>query len=1304
MDVNARMRDLENKFLDFKTNFEKRVLIMLEENPQKYLRHLKVMEDKDSVLWKDSFQKHDRLEDEFRGFQELFQKQNEGFYNKIIGLESQIQDCEFKLRSNPVKNPIESSNIFAIDTKEYNGNLVLYDKNNFQELPGSNQLEIEMKLIKEGLFQEQNRRDLLFKDVMGLYKDLNNMVHKHENELIQRFKQQKEEISLENTVTKEQSKKLDLFKTESLNNENSLVKNMISALEKKLNEETDKRMGLEYEIKRLVEGKIMGFKDENVRNEKNFLENEQKYMKQIQESFTSLNQIIRSNKDQLEADLTSTQTMTNENFKTLSKTLDFLRETMSGKLIIIDNAIKDQNLTLNGVVEDNNKKIEEFHKGITKELERNEKIIGVFEIELGRIMKEVDGKMDGSLKNLEEWKKKYEGKTQGIFREMNVMLKGFKEEVFLEKNDKNEKIKQLIKEQEAFSKMNSELFENLKVKLNNLNENLEYKLKENAINWQAENLINAKKFKDSLEEIQRNCNEKMEKNVIENIYNLNKKLTFEFKKELNTNQEKSQAIFEENRQKILTDLAYNDQKTEGLVNKLKEEFMFKNNSNIKQIQGFSEEIRSYKEENKENLRKITMDFEQNSETLANKMENKIKSTSLDNKEDFSCLLAKKSKEFQSDLLKNSHESSLQIKSLEKQIERALENNGTNLLNNIKEEMLKESSRIEEKFKVLEKTVDANKRMTLEANAQTAESTKALCRALINEESAKREKSLEDLLKLTKFSLESTEKLLINKMEKLSEELERKLKQKSEELEQALLAMESKNSKELKEMREINEKGIIELSTEIYYQRILKKQREVEYDETVKNIEIRFMNLEDLLKKINEINEEKNMGIIKQIEGNREILKENHRILKDYGEVLKDHQEGLEVFEEKIEDLEVKQQEHEEKIEILEENGKENDEFFEKVRGNFKDHEEKLEKTHEKLLNHEEKLEKHEEKLENHTEKLEKINEKLLNNEEKLDKHEEKLEKHEEKLENHTEKLERINEKLLNNEEKLDKHEENLEKIHENLKNHDEKLENHLENLLKINEKLLNNDEKLEKHEENLEKNNEKLITDEKKIEELQKIANKIDEELNGNNANMYEMDDKFSKYIENIYLEMESRNYLNDLYNQIQCEEDLKTDSYLRSKINKTSYQITKIMEKIDESDKIFDQFEVKTDNNFQIAEKAIKAHTKFLNEIDARLTIEELYNKVCHRGNEETLKKSIGVLAQQIESISSKQQENYSGSVKGNKEALQGLKQIEEKINENGGRIDLLFEGMKKHGNFLNELDAKMVSFLLKFLSGIFF
>ena len=48
------MRDLENIFIDFKANIERKFAQILEEQPNKFMSNFKRMEDKDQQLWKEN--------------------------------------------------------------------------------------------------------------------------------------------------------------------------------------------------------------------------------------------------------------------------------------------------------------------------------------------------------------------------------------------------------------------------------------------------------------------------------------------------------------------------------------------------------------------------------------------------------------------------------------------------------------------------------------------------------------------------------------------------------------------------------------------------------------------------------------------------------------------------------------------------------------------------------------------------------------------------------------------------------------------------------------------------------------------------------------------------------------------------------------------------------------------------------------------------------------------------------------------------------------------------------------------------
>lgn len=70
-------------------------------------------------------------------------------------------------------------------------------------------LETEIKLLKEALSQERQRRDTLFQDMLQQYQEINNFVHKNENNMLHKMRKHKEDVMEENKRTKEQQKKLE---------------------------------------------------------------------------------------------------------------------------------------------------------------------------------------------------------------------------------------------------------------------------------------------------------------------------------------------------------------------------------------------------------------------------------------------------------------------------------------------------------------------------------------------------------------------------------------------------------------------------------------------------------------------------------------------------------------------------------------------------------------------------------------------------------------------------------------------------------------------------------------------------------------------------------------------------------------------------------------------------------------------------------------------------------------------------------------------------------------------------------------
>ena len=76
----------------------------------------------------------------------------------------------------------------------------------------------------------------------------------------------------------------------------------------------------------------------------------------------------------------------------------------------------------------------------------------------------------------------------------------------------------------------------------------------------------------------------------------------------------------------------------------------------------------------------------------------------------------------------------------------------------------------------------------------------------------------------------------------------------------------------------------------------------------------------------------------------------------------------------------------------------------------------------------------------------------------------------------------------------------------------------------------------------------------------------------------------------------------------------------MHSKFDKVANQLKSLVEEVQHGDSMLHEFEEKTEMNFNIAEKAIKAHTSFLNVLDVRVTMEEMLNSVIFKQLEDKM------------------------------------------------------------------------------------
>lgn len=79
-----------------KGDMERRILQVIEENPMKFLQQLKFLEERETTLWADNMEKHNKNSDLLQIQQARSANQVENIGNRMLQMQKQIEDLSFK--------------------------------------------------------------------------------------------------------------------------------------------------------------------------------------------------------------------------------------------------------------------------------------------------------------------------------------------------------------------------------------------------------------------------------------------------------------------------------------------------------------------------------------------------------------------------------------------------------------------------------------------------------------------------------------------------------------------------------------------------------------------------------------------------------------------------------------------------------------------------------------------------------------------------------------------------------------------------------------------------------------------------------------------------------------------------------------------------------------------------------------------------------------------------------------------------------------------------------------------------------
>ncbi len=96
LNTNLKLRDLEKKVLEMKTQMERQVLQIIEENPKRIMQHLRTIEEKETNMWADNMQKHNKI---YENLESTKMKQDSNMtliHQQMMDMRREIEDLNFK--------------------------------------------------------------------------------------------------------------------------------------------------------------------------------------------------------------------------------------------------------------------------------------------------------------------------------------------------------------------------------------------------------------------------------------------------------------------------------------------------------------------------------------------------------------------------------------------------------------------------------------------------------------------------------------------------------------------------------------------------------------------------------------------------------------------------------------------------------------------------------------------------------------------------------------------------------------------------------------------------------------------------------------------------------------------------------------------------------------------------------------------------------------------------------------------------------------------------------------------------------
>lgn len=751
IEIRGRLRELEIQMLDLRAGIERRLSSVADEFPNRMNKELRIIQERDTFLWKENTQKQMQLSDSVKFIQESMKNAMDHLNNEVVLMKRRLD--EVTVKNNNVVRDLELVNRVP----------------RFVESVQQNDYSPLFNSFKEALIEERRKRETMQQEYNSQIQELQLIVRTSYVEQGKRLQEYRDQLFQAYNDVKVQVNGIDGSKEERHKNDQEYLRTVYSNLQRRLEEEVTQRTSLEKEYKMWTDSRLNAMQKIMKNEEKELVDRESKMLGMIQEGLSALHEIITKVKETSSASISKAQVMTNESLKDLTQALSGIKDSLYSRVENIEFSLQEESKLRTNGIDSVHKYIQKVSEGLDRQGLFMENQIMSSENRTKSVIYEIEQENIARDEKLKNWQISFNDHLESQVKEMTEKLEKLERDWEMRFKDA----------QEAH---NLSLTDNKKTKID-----LEASIDQlkNTINFEdglieqkVTNSVNA--INDKIDRELFQMRNKIEKELAEASSDLFASLATRVDQivRLNESQVKS-AISEEsktrkselealeNLTKQLADKTY--AKASNDLNRELSDINERFSSQYNESQQLKSDLAKIRTETSNSLENLFSSIDEAKVTLQDWASKYTMGLIEDTKREVNVLVEVEREVLLKEIDKAKEDLRGQLEEVNRILSSGLEEEG-NLGKKILNELRVEKENRVQGVKDVENRISELTNSMQDAVTHSSEAVKAVCRALVLKESAERNQGLESIMKSLQSRMTALEDLLKFYTSKASEEL------------------------------------------------------------------------------------------------------------------------------------------------------------------------------------------------------------------------------------------------------------------------------------------------------------------------------------------------------------------------------------------------------------------------------------------------------------------------------------------------------------------------------------------------------